>query len=93
MTNSGNWCFANCQDGYKGYSRTCYKDCPAGSPESWLSTCKRGSNYKRGPGTTSPCPGCTKIGLKYYEDCKPGTKAEGAYCKAQCPEGTRDAGF
>ena len=93
QSRSGLWCFQNCQAGYTGFSRTCYKDCPAGAAAGWMGTCSRDPQIKRGPGSTKPCPGCKKIGLKYYEDCKPGYTASGSYCKAKCPEGTKDAGF
>ena len=58
-----------------------------------MGTCKRLSDYKRGPGTAKPCPNCKKIGLEYYEDCKTGFVASGQKCKAQCPPGTKDAGW
>ena len=75
---SGLWCFANCQDGYTGFSRTCYKDCPSETGSGWLGTCKRAQNYKRGPGDTKPCTGCEKIGLRYYEKCKDGYVPSGS---------------
>lgn len=93
MTRSGIWCFQNCREGYTGYSRSCYKDCPPESKSSFLGSCSRAKSYKRGPGSTQECPGCTKIGLKYYEDCKKGFTASGSNCKADCPEGTTDAGW
>ena len=58
-----------------------------------MGTCKRLPDYPYGPGSTQPCPGCKKIGLKYYEDCKEGFVASGKKCKAQCPTGTTDAGW
>ena len=93
MTRSGQWCYATCQDGYTGYNKTCYKDCPADAPSRYMATCSRHKTYPRGPASTQPCTGCTKIGLKYYEDCKSGYSAMGSKCKGMCPDGTKDAGF
>ena len=93
QTRSGLWCFQNCQKGWSGFSRTCYKDCPPEVKSGYMGTCKRLPDYPYGPGSTKPCANCKKIGLKYYEDCKTGFKQSGKTCKAQCPSGTKDAGW
>ena len=82
QTRSGLWCFQNCQKGWTGFSRSCYKDCPPEVKSGYMGTCRRLPDYPYGPGSTKPCANCKKIGLKYYEDCKEGFKQSGKTCKA-----------
>lgn len=59
----------------------------------YMGTCQRPPSYMRGAGKTYQCENCEKIGIRWFPICRPGYRARGAACEANCPEGTIDAGW